>query len=251
MVNNQNIFDRNKLKTNLQRFSRFANDYNWFFDKIANIILDNIELRNLSFENILEINPKNNFFKNYFAKKNYQTLDFSAISEENSLDFGFQKYDLVINLLDIHYINNVINFLDKIKKSLLPNGIFIGSFFGDENLFELRKSLTQAEREIYNRNSFYMPPTIDIKSSARLLSFVGFKNPIADLEKIIIEYSNPLILLQDIKNSVQGNVLINRPRHFFSKKLLQKTMENYQVFYNEQGQSYPATINLITISGEI
>jgi hypothetical protein len=97
MVNNQNIFDRNKLKTNLQRFSRFANDYNWFFDKIANIILDNIELRNLSFENILEINPKNNFFKNYFAKKNYQTLDFSAISEENSLDFGFQKYDLVIN----------------------------------------------------------------------------------------------------------------------------------------------------------
>jgi len=249
-VNNQNIFDRKQLQKNLVRFQGFSSDYNWFFDKIANIILDNIELRNLNFENILEINPKNNFFKNYFACKNYQSLDFMAISDENSFDFGIQKYDLVINLLDIHYINNVPNFLDKIKKSLLPNGIFIASFFGDENLQELRKSISQAEREIYQRNSFYIPPTIDIKSSARLLSYVGFKNPIADLEKITIDYSSPLNLLRDIKNSVQGNILINRPRYFFSKKLLQKTLEKYHEFYNIESQSYPATINLITISGE-
>jgi SAM-dependent methyltransferase len=251
MVNNQNIFDRKQLQKNLHRFQGFIQDYNWFYDKIANIILDNIELRNQDFINILEINPKNNFFANYFAQKNYQTIKFQNICDENSLDFSNNKYDLIINYLDLHYINNVPNFLANIRNFLKPNGVFIASFFGDENLPELTKSIADAERTIYQRNSFYIPPTIDIKTSARLLSYVGFKNPIADLEKIIIDYDNPINLLQDIKNSGQGNILTNRPRKFFSKKLFQKTLENYHNFYNKEQNCYPATINIITISGEI
>lgn len=247
---NFDIFDRQLLLHNYNRYRGFFEDYNFLYLKCANIILENIAIQNRDFNNIFEINSKSNLFKEFFAHKNFNSCIFEQIYDEELIDFGENKYDLVINNFDIHFINNVPKFFKIVKKSLKPKGLFIASFIGDENLPELRKSMFYAENDIYKGLSNRLPPTIDIKSSAQLLANAGFKNPVADIEKIIINYDSPLKLLKDIKYSGQGNVMSSRSRKFFTKKLFKKLLEEYQKFYNSKLKSFPATFNIITVSGE-
>ncbi len=248
-MNSQNLFDRQFLQQNHKRYQRVFADYNFLYLEIANIILENIELQNRAFDAVFEINKKTNFFQENLRCQSFESCSFDEIVDEENINFSSQKYDLIISNSDLHFINNVPQFLAKIKSALKPNGLFIASFYGDENLPELHNSIYQAENEIYGGISARMPPTIDIKSSAQLLAQVGFKNPVADLEKIKVDYENPLKLLRDLKFSGQGNVLKQRSRKFFSKKLLQKLMEKYENFYDEKTQSYPATFSVVTISG--
>lgn len=244
------IFDRQLLLNNHIRYRGLFEKYNFLYLKCTNIILENIEIQNRVFNDIFEINRKTDIFATYFNQKNFNNCEFNEIYDENLINFGENKYDLVLNVLDLHYINDVRKFLYNVKKSLKPKGLFIASFVGDENLPELRKSMLYAENKIYNGTSPRLPPTIDIKSSARLLSQMGFKNPISDLETIIIDYDSPLELLRDIKFSGQGNILINRSKKFFTKKLFNNLLDEYQNFYNSATKSYPATFKIITISGE-
>lgn len=250
MVTKQNIFDRNLWQKNCLRYRGLFSDYSFIYSQVATNILENIEIQNVNFAKVLEINAKDDFFKKYFSNSQYSSIDFNEIVDENNFNFGKQKFDLVISILDLHFINDVKNFLAKIYESLQPNGYFIASFFGDENLPELRKSIYLAEEKIYNAISPRMPPTIDIKTSAQILGQVGFKNPIADLEKIVINYQNPINLLYDLKNMGLGNIMINRSKKFFTKKLLNQLLENYQLFFNESTKSFDATFNIITISGQ-
>lgn len=251
MANSQNLFDRQLLQKNHKRYQRVDGDYNFLYTEIANIILENIELQNRAFDTIFEINKMSNFFQENLRYKLFESSNFDEICDEEKINFPHQKYDLIISNSDLHFINNVPQFLAKIKSALKPDGLFIASFYGDENLPELHKAIYQAENEIYGGISARMPPTIDIKSSAQLLAQVGFKNPVADLEKIKIDYENPLKLLRDLKFSGQGNVMLQRSRKFFSKKLLQKFLEKYENFYDKNTQSYPATFCVITISGSV
>jgi NADH dehydrogenase [ubiquinone] 1 alpha subcomplex assembly factor 5 len=249
MVKSQNLFDRQLLQQNHKRYQRGFKDYNFLYTEIANIILENIELQNRAFDAVFEINKITNFFQENLQYKLFESCCFEELCDEENINFSSQKYDLIISNSDLHFINNVPQFLAKIKSALKPSGLFIASFYGDENLPELHKAIYQAENEIYGGISLRMPPTIDIKSSAQILAQVGFKNPVADLEKIKVDYDSPIKLLRDIKFSGQGNVMNQRSRKFFSKKLLQKLLEKYENFYDEKTQSYPATFSVITISG--
>lgn len=248
-MNSQNLFDRQLLQQNHKRYQRVFADYNFLYLEIANIILENIELQNRAFDAVFEINKKNNFFQENLRYKSFESCSFDEICDEEKINFSSQKYDLIISNSDLHFINNVSQFLSKINSALKPNGLFIASFYGDENLPELHKAIYQAENETYGGISARMPPTIDIKSSAQILTQAGFKNPVADLEKIKVDYENPLKLLRDLKFSGQGNIMNQRSRKFFSKKFLQKLLEKYENFYDKETQSYSATFCVITISG--
>ncbi len=249
-MNSQNLFNRQLLQQNFKRYQRVFADYNFLYTEIANIILENIELQNRAFDAVFEINKMTNFFQENLQYKLFESCDFEEICDEEKINFSSQKYDLIISNSDLHFINNVPQFLAKVNLALKPGGLFVASFYGDENLPELHKVIYQAENEIYGGIAARMPPTIDIKSSAQLLAQVGFKNPVADLEKIKIDYDNPLKLLRDLKFSGQGNVMNQRSRKFFSKKFLKKLLEKYENFYDKKTQSYPATFCVITISGE-
>lgn len=247
---NFDIFDRQLLLNNHNRYRGLFEKYNFLYLNCTNIILENIEIQNRVFNDIFEINRKTDIFAKFFNQKNFNFCHFDKIYDENLIDFGDNKFDLILNVFDLHYVNNIPQFVYKVKKSLKPNGLFIASFIGDENLPELRRSMFYAENKIYNGTSPRLPPTIDIKSSARLLAHAGFKNPISDLETIIINYESPLELLKDIKYSGQGNILLGRNKKFFTKKLFDKLLDEYQQFFNPITKSYPATFKIITISGE-
>jgi SAM-dependent methyltransferase len=218
------LFDRDLLKQNRARVLKSGVKNHFLVDEIRSRIAENIELLNRKFENILEINEEN-------------------------FDYCESSFDLVFSVLDFHYVNEIPQYLIKVKNILKPGGIFIASFFGEENLSELAHVLHVTENEIYNGVSPRMPPTIDVKTAAALLQKAGFQNPISDFDRIEVEYSDPLNLLKDIKSMAQGNIMNQRSRRFFTKKFLEKISQNYLKLYQNSEGKVPANFEIVTICG--
>ena len=115
------------------------------------------------------------------------------VADEEYLPFPEKSFDVVINFLTLHWINDLPGFLLQIKKSLKPNGFFCSSFFGGETLIELRKSITEAENKIENSITKRVPPFINIQQAGALLQRAGFTSPV-----IAVSYTHltlPTILL--------------------------------------------------------
>lgn len=215
------LFDRDLLKQNRARGVK----NHFLVEEIRSRIGENLELLNRKFENILEINEEN-------------------------FSYPESSFDLIISNLDFHHINEIPQYLIRIKNILKPGGIFIASFFGEENLSELAHVLHVTENEIYDGISPRMPPTIDVKTAANLLQKAGFQNPISDFERIEVEYSDPLNLLKDLKDMGQGNVMNQRSRRFFTRNFLNGILANYRKLYQNNEGKVSATFEIVTITGE-
>ena len=238
------LFDRKLLKQNQKRFAGVLCDHNFLYHEVANRIAQNLESLNRGFESALEIGARDSYLSSLVNAN-----EMTQIGDAEELNFPAESFDLVLSNLNLHFINAVPQFLMQVKEVLKPGGIFIASFFGEENLSELAHVLYKAENEIYGGISPRMPPTIDVKTAANLLQKAGFQNAISDFDKIEVTYSNPKNLLKDLKFMGQGNILTKRSRRFFTKKFLQKILENYQALYAAPEGGIKATFEIVTIAG--
>ncbi|NBV06613.1 MAG: methyltransferase domain-containing protein [Proteobacteria bacterium] len=238
------LFDRNLLRENKKRALKNFPQACFLHREIANRIAENVELLNRDFTDILEIGAMDDYLRSIIRGVNYQFYD-----DEENLLLQSESFDLILSNLNFHYINQIPQFLLQIKNALKPNGVFIASFFGEENLHELAHVLYETENEIYSGVSPRMPPTIDVKTAANLLAKAGFRDSISDFEKIEVKYSNPLSLLKDLKMMGQGNIMNKRSRKFFTKNFLNKILENYRKMYATNDNGILATFEIVTITG--
>lgn len=243
------LFDRNLLAKNRLRYAKGFAQHNFLHHEVANRIAENVEFLNREFESALELGARDGYLSSQIKAKKIVKTEIDLLADDEFLPFKAESFDLVLSNLNMHFINQIPQFLLQVKNILKPNGIFIASFFGEENLSELAHVLYKTENEIYGGVSPRMPPTIDIKTSAALLQKAGFADPISDFAKIEVEYADPKNLLNDLKNMAQGNILTKRSRKFFTKKFLKQTLENYQNLYQTNEGKVRATFEIITITG--
>ncbi len=241
----EEIFDRNLLFLNKKRCVKDFANHNFLYNEVANRILENIDSLDQKFENVLEIGGLNDYFKDKIKCKN-----FIGAPDDENLVFKDESFDLIFSNLTFHFINQIPQFLLNIKRLLRPNGVFIASFLGEENLKELRHVLFEVENEFYGGISPRVAPTIDVKTAAHLLQKTGFLNPISGIEKIEVEYSNPLNLLKDLKMMGQGNIIGKRSRKFMTKNLLSEISKKYQKLYGNNQGNVIASFDVVTIMGK-
>jgi NADH dehydrogenase [ubiquinone] 1 alpha subcomplex assembly factor 5 len=232
------LFDRNLLKQNRKRVLASFSEHNFLHHEVANRIVENVQFLNREFENILEIGALDDSLSSQIKITHF------CESEDNLPDL-VESFDLILSNLNLHFVNEIEQFLMQVKSLLKPNGVFMASFFGEENLSELAHVLHESENEIYDGISPRMPPTIDVKTAANLLQKIGFQNPISDFAKIEVEYENPKNLLKDLKMMGQGNILTKRSRRFMTKSFLAKIIENYEKLYPQK----IATFEVVTVAG--
>lgn len=257
---NQAIFDRKLLLANKIRAKKHFEDHNFLYVEVANKIVENLQFLDRNFESVLEISGRDGYLSNQIKltknpKKIITTevLNYDGnnqvINDDEFLPFKSESFDLVVSNLNFHFINNIPAFLLQVKDILKPNGIFIASFFGEENLSELAHVLYEVENEICGGISPRMSPTIEVKTAAHLLQKAGFKNPISDFEKIEVNYSDPLNLLKDLKMMGQGNILFSRSKRFISKRFLLKFSEVYRGLYAAENQTVKANFEIVSLTG--
>lgn len=262
---NEILFDRKLLHKRKIRFAADFAHHDFLYREIANRILENLSLQNRKFENVLEIGSEGNFFAENLSYKTFlmtrvckdkssnllaKTQSNTIICDDEDLPNNLADFDLIISNLNLHFINNLPQFLLRVHKALRKNGLFIASFFGERNLFELADAIYLAENELYCGVSPIMPPMIDIKTAANLLNKSGFKNAVSDFERIVVDYVSPMILLDDIKKNAANNLLHKRSKRFFSKRFLNKILENYTQKFPSKNGAVKASFEIVTVSGE-
>ncbi|MBU6338877.1 MAG: methyltransferase domain-containing protein [Rickettsiales bacterium] len=254
-------FDRNLLRKNHMRYVKTFQDFNFLYAEVANKIIERLGFLQRDFDRVLEIGARDGYLsaqiklaKNSKFIVQSEVCDFGVladnkiIADEEFLPFKNNSFDLIVSSLNLQHVNLIPQFLVQVKNLLKEDGVFIASFFGEENLSELAHVVFESENEIYNGISPRMPPTIETKTAAHLLQKAGFKNPISDFEKIEVSYENPLKLLKDLKMMGQGNALNKRSRRFFTKGFLQKLCKNYIKKYSDE-EGVKATFEIVTVTG--
>jgi SAM-dependent methyltransferase len=170
------------------------------------------------------------------------------VADEERLPVGEEKLDLVVSLLSLHWTNDLPGALVQIRRSLRPDGLFLGAFLGGATLTELRQSLIAAEAELSSGAGLRVSPFADGPDAAGLLQRAGFALPVVDVDRVTVRYEHPLRLLQDLRAMGETNALVDRARNPLSRKVLARAFEIYQERFG-QGGKVTATFEVVTVTG--
>lgn len=286
MVINEILFNRRWLSSRLAKIIKNFDNYDFLYNQITDNIFEDTKTFKESYSSILEINIKNQYLLEKFLtlpkelqpkniiqtsicnnpqlikdkfiiscnnlqkiisenKINHRLI----IAEEEMMPFGGNIFDLIISNSNLHFINDLPKFLLQINNILVNKGLFIASFFGEDNLSELARAILETENDIYNGLSPRMIPTIQLKTIAHLMSKIGFVNVVARIDKIAVDYQSALQLLKDLQMMGQGNIINKKSRRFFTKYFLTKLIDKYQEHYSNQEGKIIATFEIITVTG--
>ena len=249
------LFNRKLLKQNRNRVLNKFLEADFIHQETSQIITQTILDCKRNFANVLEIGARSGEFG---KKINSQCLIRSdlaigfapdVVMDDENLCFKEQSFDLILSNLNLHFINDIPQNLIAIRKLLKPGGMFIASFFGEENLKELKEVFLQTEQKFYNGISPRIAPNVDVKMAGILLQKAEFVDVVAEKHRFEVEYSHPRKLLEDLKNMGETNILNDRSRKFMTKNFLFDLTNLYQKLYCRHNNQYLATFEIIILTG--
>jgi len=162
------------------------------------------------------------------------------ILEEEALPFKDNCIDAFISNLTLHWVNKLPQTFSKILKCLKNDGVFIGSVFGGQTLFELRTSLQLAEIEREGGFGPHISPFLEPNDLAMLLTSAGFNLITIDTDEFKINYPSMFELLFDLQDMGESNASWNR-RVCLKRDSLIAAASIYSSLYANSDGSVPAT----------
>ncbi|KAJ2963993.1 hypothetical protein NQZ79_g1169 [Umbelopsis isabellina] len=170
------------------------------------------------------------------------------VVDEEILPFEENSLEAVVSSLSMHWVNDLPGALIQIRRSLKPDGVFVGAMFGGDTLFELRTSLQLAELEREGGISPRVSPLTDSKDISNLLTRAGFTLTTVDVDEIQVNYPSAIELMQDLRAMGESNAVINRQSMLKRDTMLAAT-SIYQELHGNADGSVPATFSIIYMIG--
>jgi SAM-dependent methyltransferase len=171
------------------------------------------------------------------------------IADDERLPFKPESLNLIVSLLSLHWTNDLVGALIQIRRTLKPDGLFLGAFLGGATLNELRQSLLAAEVEVTGGAGPRVSPFADGLDAAGLLQRAGFALPVADVDRLTVLYPHPLKLMADLRAMGETNVLTDRPRRPLSRAVLARMCDIYIERFARPDGRIPATFEIVSLAG--
>ncbi|MEQ8710198.1 MAG: methyltransferase domain-containing protein [Rhodospirillales bacterium] len=268
MTDDITVFDRSLLRRRRDRAAGGFDAHDFLFRETAERLVDRLEDVKRRFQAVADIGCHGGEVGQVLAGRGFAPpvvqCDLSPrfadrasragnapaiAADEELLPFAAASFDLVLSNLSLHWVNDLPGALIQIRKSLTPDGLFIGSLLGGETLTELRVALQQAELELDGGISPRLSPLADVRDAGALLQRAGFALPVADMDRVTVTYSNPMKLLADLRGMGETNVVAKRRRNFLKRSTLMAAMARMmQDFTDSEGRVH-ATFDIITLTG--
>ncbi|ODV95427.1 hypothetical protein PACTADRAFT_50149 [Pachysolen tannophilus NRRL Y-2460] len=200
-------------------------------------------------------------FKNNFDQASSAaglSIEKVLVQDEESSDFlaKHQDYfDGVISNLSLHWVNDLPSVFKKINDSLKPDGMFMGSIFALDTLFELRSSFQLSELERKNGLSPHISPFVQSNDISNILNKTNFRLVTLDVDEIVVSYPRLINLMEDLKLMGENNCLSSLESISLSKDILISTEAIYKELYGKKddkvpgGVALPATFRIIFFIG--
>jgi SAM-dependent methyltransferase len=173
----------------------------------------------------------------------------AVLGDEERLPFAGERFDLAVSLLALHGVNDMPGALVQIRRTLKPDGLFVGCLLGGSTLTELRQSLVQAEGEIEGGASPRVAPFADVRDLGSLLQRAGFALPVTDAESLRVRYADPFALMRDLRAMGMTNALQDRRRAPLRRATLLRAAAIYAERFADPDGRVPATFEIVWLSG--
>jgi NADH dehydrogenase [ubiquinone] 1 alpha subcomplex assembly factor 5 len=250
------IFDRKFHFQQLRRSDNKIYEHDFIHKYASEQIYERLTILDKTFDTALILgylscNIKK--FSNNVNQYRYEEYDeefLPGLNNSDNLNNSDKKYDLIISILSLHYVNNPQDSLISYRHLLNKGGIFIGMFFGGRTLNELRISLQEAELSLSFGVSPRVIPMIDVKDATRLMQIAGFNTQVADVDTIEVKYLTLDTLLHDLKGIGQSNALMLRNKKYPGRDFFKVTEEYYRRKFLENNR-LTATFDIITVTGTL
>jgi SAM-dependent methyltransferase len=173
----------------------------------------------------------------------------AIVIDPEALPFAPESLDAVIWAGGLESVNDLPGTLIQIRRALKPDGLFLSCVLAGESLKELRQSFLAAESETSGGASPRVAPFAEVRGWGALLQRAGFALPVADLDRLDVNYGNALTLMRDLKAMGLANPLAARRKGLTPPSLIARAAAHYaEHFANEKGR-LKATFELVTITG--
>lgn len=163
-------------------------------------------------------------------------------ADEDRLPFANASFDLVVSAGVLDQVDDLPGALALIRRVLRPDGLFLGALVGAGSLPQLRAALRGAEGD---RPVARLHPGVDVRAAGDLLQRAGFALPVADVEALDVGYRDLGRLLDDLRGSASGNVLVGR--RTISRETLAAAATSFRLAGN--GDRTRERFNLLFLTG--
>jgi SAM-dependent methyltransferase len=173
----------------------------------------------------------------------------AVAADEEQLPFAEGAFDLVVSALSLHWVNDLPGALLQIRRTLKPDGLFLGALLGGRTLVELRQCLLAAEEEVRGGAAQRVSPFLDVFDGAQLLQRAGFAMPVSDLDVRTVRYGHPLRLLADLRGMGETAASADRTAPPLTRGVLMRALQIYQDRFADDDGKVRATFEVVTLSG--
>jgi hypothetical protein len=146
-------------------------------------------------------------------------------------------------------VNDPVGWLARCREALRPDGLFVAAVLAGETFTELRQAWTLAEIDICGGASPRVAPFAGVRDLGGLLQRAGFAMPVADTERLVVRYPDPLALMREIKSMGWSNALSRRSRRPATRALLWRAAEHYAGRFSDPDGRVRATIEIGWLTG--
>lgn len=173
----------------------------------------------------------------------------SAVVDEEWLPFKDASFDLVVSCLSLHWVNDLPGALVQIRRVLKPEGLFLAVMLGGDTLKPLRDSLSASELENDGGVSPRVSPFADVRDVGQLLQRAGFSLPVADSDRIVVRYVNPMRLLSDLRGMGETNAVLARRKAPLKRQTLMAAMAKLLADHQDADGRVPIPFELVGLTG--
>jgi SAM-dependent methyltransferase len=162
---------------------------------------------------------------------------------------GEGRFDLIVSGGVLHHENDPVGALVQVRRALKPDGLFLGAIAGGRTLHELRAAFAEAEIAVEGGVSPRVAPMADIRDLGALLQRAGFAMPVADCERLTIDYPDALALMRDLRAMGETNTLVSRRRTFTRRETLFTAQQLYASHFGRPDGRVEATVEIVFLTG--
>ena len=130
--------------------------------------------------------------------------------DEEQWAFPENYFDLILNNLQLHWINQVHGTLEKFQNSLKPDGTLLGVTLGGDSLQELRIALALAEQEREGGVSTHVSPMLHITDIGQALIRLKYTLVTANADLNVLYFDDIFALMYFLQAVGENNAAIIR-----------------------------------------
>jgi NADH dehydrogenase [ubiquinone] 1 alpha subcomplex assembly factor 5 len=173
----------------------------------------------------------------------------AVAGDEEFLPFAEASFDLIVSNLSLHWVNDLPGALVQARRALKPDGFFCAAILGGDTLFEMRRSLMEAEMELSGGVSPRISPFAEVRDAGGLLQRAGFALPVVDSDTITVTYDSPFRLMADLRGMGETNTGLGRRRTPTPRALMAEAARRYAELFSEPDGRIIATFQIIWLAG--